>query len=439
MDHAKSTDAAVQAQLDRLWALGPGADVLGLDRITRLLDRLGNPQSQLPPVFHVAGTNGKGSTCAFMRAALEGDGKRVHVFTSPHLVRFNERIRLAGTLISDGDLADILAEVLDRGGDIGASFFEVTTAAAFLAFSRVRADACVSEVGLGGRLDATNVLADPAACAIAQLGIDHQAFLGDTIGQIAREKAGIARKGRPLVTLSYVPEASEAVAAVAEEKDADLRVAGRDWRYEAGASSLHLFDHAGEITLPRPLLAGDHQSANLALAAATLRAQDRVTVSDKALMGAALTATWPARMQRLGPGPLTALVRSPCEIWLDGGHNAAAGDAVSAAIRERAAGRPVHLVCGMLANKDVAGLLGPFSGLARSLTAIPVPGHGHHAPDSLCQKARELGIGDVWSAPGPEAALRQLAGRISRSSVILILGSLYLAGEVLAMNGEYPD
>ena len=439
MDHAKSTDAAVQAQLDRLWALGPGADVLGLDRITRLLDRLGNPQSALPPVFHVAGTNGKGSTCAFLRAALEGDGKRVHVFTSPHLVRFNERIRLAGTLISDDALADVLAEVLDRGGDIGASFFEVTTAAAFLAFSRVSADACVIEVGLGGRLDATNVIADPAACAIAQLGIDHQAFLGDAIGQIAREKAGIARKGRPLVTLAYASEASDAVAKMANERDADLRIAGRDWRYEAVTNGLHVSDRAGAITLPRPLLAGDHQLANLALAAATLRAQDRVPVSDKALMGAALTALWPARMQRLGSGPLTVLVRSTAEIWLDGGHNAAAGDAVSAAIRDRAAGRPIHLMCGMLANKDVAGLLGPFAGFARSLTAIPVPGHDHHAPDSLCRKARELGIADGWIAPDPAAALRQLSGRISPNSMILILGSLYLAGEVLAMNGEYPD
>src|SRR6476619_8120335 len=204
-DHARSDDAAVQAQLDRFAQLSPGRDILGLERITALLALLGNPHHRLPPVFHVAGTNGKGSTCAFLRATLEAAGKTVHVYTSPHLVRFNERIRLAGQLIEDSALSPLLAEVLDAADahDIGPSFFEATTAAAFFAFSRTPADACVIEVGLGGRLDATNVIADPAATGIAQLGIDHQAFLGDTILQIAREKAGIAKPGRPLVVLDY--------------------------------------------------------------------------------------------------------------------------------------------------------------------------------------------------------------------------------------------
>lgn len=202
-DHAISTDPAVQAQLDRLWALSPGADVLGLERITRLLDRLGNPQDALPPVFHVAGTNGKGSTCAFLRAAIEAAGHDVHVFSSPHLVRFNERIRIAGKLIDDASLADLLAEVLDHADGIGASFFEITTAAAFLAFARAPAAATIVEVGLGGRLDATNVIRRPAVTGIAALGMDHEAFLGNHLVDIAGEKAGIAKAGVPLVTMNY--------------------------------------------------------------------------------------------------------------------------------------------------------------------------------------------------------------------------------------------
>jgi dihydrofolate synthase/folylpolyglutamate synthase len=213
-DGATSTDPAVQAQLDRLFAHGPGADVLGLDRITRLLARLGDPHLALPPVFHVAGTNGKGSTCAFLRAMLEAAGHRVHVYTSPHLVRFNERIRIAGKLIDDAALAPLLAEVLDAGEDIGASFFEATTAAAFLAFARTPADACVIEVGLGGRLDATNVIPAPLVCGIAGLGLDHQAFLGDRLEQIAGEKAGIAKPGVRLLTMAY-PDGIDAVIAAA--------------------------------------------------------------------------------------------------------------------------------------------------------------------------------------------------------------------------------
>ncbi|GGP00588.1 bifunctional folylpolyglutamate synthase/dihydrofolate synthase [Stakelama pacifica] len=438
-DHAISDHPAVQQQLDRLMALGPGADILGLDRITRLLDRLGNPHDALPPVFHVAGTNGKGSTCAFLRAALEADGKRVHVFTSPHLVRFNERIRIAGSLISDDALAALLGEVLDRGGDIGASFFEVTAAAAFLAFSREPADACVIEVGLGGRLDATNMVADPAACAIAQLGLDHQAFLGDTIGAIAAEKAGIARAGRPLVTLSYPAEAAQAVARIAEERGADLRARQRDWDLERTETGITLTDPLGSISLAAPILPGAHQAFNLALAIATIRAQDRVSVSDKALLAAPIAATWPARMQRLLPGPLTDLLGDGCELWLDGGHNPAAGEAISTAIAERAAGRPVHLVCGMLSNKDMAGLLAPFASFTESLTAIPVPGHAHHAPETLADAARTLGIAETRTAADPASALSAIRRSGVESGVILILGSLYLAGEVLAANGEFPD
>ncbi|MCR5872103.1 hypothetical protein LRS12_16135 [Sphingomonas sp. J344] len=252
MDHATSSHPAVQRQLDRLWALGPGADVLGLSRITALLDRIGNPHLNLPPVLHVAGTNGKGSTCAFLRAAVEAAGLAAHVYSSPHLVRFNERIRLGGKLIDDATLAALLEQVLDAGGDIGASFFEVTTAAAFLAFARTPADACIIEVGLGGRLDATNVISAPAACAIAQLGIDHQAFLGDTAEAIAGEKAGIAKPGVPLVTMAYGDSVSARIAQVAAAANAPVHARGTAWDFTVTPDRLLYRDAQGEVEAPLP-------------------------------------------------------------------------------------------------------------------------------------------------------------------------------------------
>jgi dihydrofolate synthase / folylpolyglutamate synthase len=441
-DHATSTDAAVQRQLDRLWALGPGADILGLDRITRLLARVGDPHLRLPPVLHVAGTNGKGSTCAFLRAAIEAAGLTAHVYSSPHLVRFNERIRLGGTLIDDDTLAALLEEVLDAGGDIGASFFEVTTAAAFLAFARTPADACIVEVGLGGRLDATNVIPAPVACAIAQLGIDHQAFLGDTAEVIAGEKAGIAKPGIPLVTMAYDPSVAERIAQVADAAGAPVHARGEAWDFEVAGDRLHYRDAEGTVETPLPILAGPHQPANLALAVATLRHQRRLTIPLQALTGAATSARWPARMQRLSPGPLLDLLPPASQIWLDGGHNEAAAQSVSIALAQVAEGRDVHLVLGMLANKDAAGLLAPFAPLARSLTAIPVPGHAHHAPADLAAAAHALGVPVTDTATDTETALRHLAARVTTGGprpLILILGSLYLAGEVLRANDELPD
>jgi dihydrofolate synthase/folylpolyglutamate synthase len=440
-DHATSADPAVQMQLDRLMALGPGADVLGLDRITRLLARVGDPQLRLPPVIHVAGTNGKGSTCAFLRAALEAAGKTAHVYTSPHLVRFNERIRVAGRLIDNAELAALLAEVLDAGADIGASFFEVTTAVAFLAFARTPADACIIEVGLGGRLDATNVIPAPAATAIAQLGIDHQAFLGDTAEAIAREKAGIAKPGVPLVTMAYSPTVADAVSAVAEAVGAPLFPCGRDWSFTVEGGLLHYSDARGGISTPLPALAGPHQPTNLALAIATLRHQDVLPVPDAAYAAAARDARWPARMQQLGDGPLLRLLPAGTELWLDGGHNPAAADAIAETIERAALGRPVHLVFGMLANKDVVGLLAPFAPFTASLTAVPVPGHADHSPAELAEAANRLGIPDTATAPEVPAALRTLAARLQggEPAVVLVLGSLYLAGTVLEANGELPD
>ncbi|WP_375382210.1 bifunctional folylpolyglutamate synthase/dihydrofolate synthase [uncultured Sphingomonas sp.] len=438
-DFARSDDPGVQAQLDRLGRLSPGVDILGLDRITLLLARLGDPHRAMPPVFHVAGTNGKGSTCAFLRTALEAAGHRVHVYTSPHLVRFNERIRLAGRLIGDEALTALLAEVLDHAGGLGASFFEVTTAAAFLAFARTPADACVVEVGLGGRLDATNVVA-PVVCGIAQLGIDHQAFLGDTAEAIAGEKAGIAKPGVPLVTMRYTPFVADRVAAVASEAGAPVLALDTAWRFRVDVA-LHVEDAAGLVTLPLPSLAGPHQPGNLALAAAMLRAQDRIDVPDAALASAATDTRWPARMQRLGTGPLVDRLPSGCELWLDGGHNAAAADAVAASIGSLPDGRPIHLVLGMLANKDAHALLTPLAALAASLTAVPIDGHEHHAPAELATLARSLGIPVTGVATDVPAAFDILAsGPVTAvRSRVLVLGSLYLAGEVLRLNDEYPD
>ncbi|UYY78159.1 bifunctional folylpolyglutamate synthase/dihydrofolate synthase [Sphingomonas sp. R1] len=436
-DFARSTDPAVQAQLDRLTLLSPGADILGLGRITRLLARVGDPHLRLPPVLHVAGTNGKGSTCAFLRAALEAAGLRVHVYSSPHLVRFNERIRLAGTLIDDAVLAPLLAEVLDAGGDIGASFFEVTTAAAFLAFARTPADACVIEVGLGGRLDATNVVLAPIATGIAQLGIDHQAFLGDTLPQIAREKAGIAKPGVPMVTMRYEPD----IAAVIEATGAPVFAQGTAWDYAVAGDHLTYRDAQGTVETPLPALSGPHQPGNLALAIAMLRHQTVLALPDAALASAATRARWPARMQPLGQGALTALLPPESAVWLDGGHNAAAGVAIAGTVASIAADRPCHLVLGMLANKDPEGLLAELAPRLASAVMVPIPGHAHHAPDDLAARVRALGVPAVSTAEDVPAALRALAGQLPGQppAAVLILGSLYLAGVVLAANGELPD
>lgn len=435
-DHATSSHPAVQRQLDRLWALGPGADVLGLSRITALLDRIGNPHLRLPPVLHVAGTNGKGSTCAFLRAAVEAAGLTAHVYSSPHLVRFNERIRIAGKLIDDCTLATLLEQVLDAGGDIGASFFEVTTAAAFLAFARTPADACIIEVGLGGRLDATNVIPTPAACAIAQLGIDHQAFLGDTAEAIAGEKAGIAKPGVPLVTMSYGDSVTARIAQVAAAANAPVHARGTAWDFTVTPDRLIYRDAQGEVATPLPTLAGPHQPANLALAIATLRHQRALTIPDSAFAAAATAARWPARMQRLTPGPLHTRLPAGAEIWLDGGHNEAAAQSVSATLAQVANGRPAHLILGMLSNKDATGLLAPFAPLAASFTAVPVPGHAHHDPADLAATARALGIPSAATAPDVPTALANIH---AEAPLVLILGSLYLAGEVLRENDELPD
>ena len=437
-DFAVSSDPAVQRQLDRLATLSPGADILGLERITLLLERVGNPHRRLPPVFHVAGTNGKGSTCAFLRAAIEASGRKVHVYTSPHLVRFNERIRIAGALIEDALLASLLEEVLDIAEGISPSFFEVTTAAAFLAFARTPADACIIEVGLGGRLDATNVLEKPLICGVAQLGLDHQQFLGDRIEQVAAEKAGIAKPGVPLVTQHYPASQENEIGRVVRAVGAQWLVKGGAWDASAYRGKLHYRDAAGELELPLPRLPGAHQTANASLAVAMLRHQDAIDIPAASLRAAMGWAEWPARLQRLTTGPLPALLPPDSELWLDGGHNPAAGRAIADFFRNRLApGRPFHLILGMLANKDLRGFLEPFAGSDAHVHAVPVEGHEHHGAAAVIAAAESLGLTST-DAHGPSEALVAIAAETPQAPLVLIGGSLYLAGTVLAANGTPP-
>jgi dihydrofolate synthase/folylpolyglutamate synthase len=439
-DHATSDDPLVQQQLDRLAGLRPAGDVLGLERISALLRRLGNPERALPPVFHVAGTNGKGSTCAFLRAAIEASGLTAHVYTSPHLVRFNERIRVAGALIGDEALAGLLAEVLDAGTDINPTFFEATTAAAFLAFARTPADACIVEVGLGGRLDATNVIPEPAVCGIAQLGLDHQAFLGDHLEDIAAEKAGIAKNGVPLVTQHYPDRLANRVGEAAAAAGALWLPRGRSWEAAVYRQRLHYRDESGRLDLPLPRLPGAHQAMNAGLAVGMLRHQQRVEVRESALRAAMGWADWPARLQRLGDGPLLALLPRGTELWLDGGHNPAAARAVADFFRGHVpSDRAFHVVCGLLANKDVAGVMKPLTNRALTLHAVPVPGHDHHSPDALVEAARSAGIKGVAAADVANALgwIGRHADR-NRPPIVLVMGSLYLAGDVLRRNEQPP-
>ncbi|WP_298198883.1 folylpolyglutamate synthase/dihydrofolate synthase family protein [Novosphingobium sp.] len=435
-DFATSDHPGVQTQLNRLAALSLPQGRYGLDTIEAICARLGHPERHLPPVFHVAGTNGKGSTCAFLRAMLEAQGFTVHSATKPHLVRYNERIRIAGRLIDDDALAALLAEVLDASEDLGPSFFEVTTAALFLAFSRHPADACVIEVGLGGRLDATNVIPAPVVCGVASLGLDHEAFLlrpeagtpDEPIARIAFEKASIAKPGVPLVTQTYPGGANASVIATAARHGAPLLMRGRDWGFEPGADGFILHDAGETLTLPLPTLPGSHQIDNAALAVMMLRHQTALSVSAAAMAQGIRAARWPARLQRLGDGPLTALVPGR-QVWLDGGHNPDAGLAIA---RHFAGGLPIHLIIGMLANKDPAALIAPLDPLLASLSVVPAPGHEAHRPEDFAPHTAQT----VRPCADVAAALAALP---DDGRDILIAGSLYLAGEVLRRNREFPD
>ncbi len=407
---------------------------LSLDRIERLLKRMASPHLKLPPVFHVAGTNGKGSTCAFLRAGLEAAGHRVHVFTSPHLVRVNERIRLAGTLVSDEEFAEAIAETLRFNAGQPISFFEVLTAAAFLLFAATPADAVVLEVGLGGRLDSTNVIPKPAVTGIAQLALDHVAILGPTLRHIAGEKAGIARRGVPLVTQKYPAAIASAVAEVAVPRGAKLMPRGEAWDAAVYESQLAFrrFGDEEPLKLPLPKLPGAHQIDNAALAVAMLRAQDELAVPDAALRGAMGWAQWPGRLQRLAAGPLAAALPAGSELMVDGGHNPAAGKALAQFAAGATPVLPLHLVVGMLPTKDHGGFLRAFPRGTR-MTMVPVDGHESVGPSDLASVANGLGM-VADEAPGLMAAL----GAVPAPSRVLVTGSLHLAGEALKLSGTVP-
>jgi dihydrofolate synthase/folylpolyglutamate synthase len=414
-----------EAIVERLHALHPKLIDLSLGRMQRALDALGNPERKLPPVVHVAGTNGKGSTCAFVRAITEAAGMRAHVFTSPHLVHFHERVRLAGTLVSDADLVAALEETEAVNGGEPITVFEITTAAALLLFSRVPADVMVLEVGLGGRFDATNVVERPVATAIASVSMDHMEFLGDTLGAIAGEKAGIIKPGVPCATGLHAPEARAVIERVAAENAAPLLMRGRDWRCDVVQGGLVYADARGSIDLPPTGLPGPHQAENAGIAITALRAWNPDWLTDAAIARGVATAEWPARLQRL-TGALAAMLPGGFELWLDGGHNAGAGMALAAHFSQWR-DRPLHLVVGMKKGKASEDFLRPLIPFATTLTAVAEPGQ-HLA----------MSVEDIVAASGGMAragpTVAEALGRIALEDApgrVLVCGSLYLAGEVL--------
>ena len=421
------------AVLERLTGLHPKLIDLSLGRTEDILARLGDPQNRLPPVIHVAGTNGKGSTVAFMRAIAEAAGLRVHAYTSPHLVRFHERIVLNGVPVAEDALLALLEECEAANAGRPITFFEITTAAAFLAFSRVPADLVLLETGLGGRFDSTNVLARPAATAITPVSMDHMQFLGDTIGEIAFEKAGILKPGVPCVVGPQAAEALEVIRRRADEIGAPLKLHGVDWEMRRSPEGAVYSDGAGETPLPLPALPGAHQLVNAGTAVAALRAWRPSGFDTRALAAGLREVRWPGRLQRLATGPLAGSLPDGWELWLDGGHNPGAGAVLADVVRDWRATGAVALVCAMQENKDIDGFLAPFAGLVDGLVAIDLPGQttGHPA-DAIAAAGRRVGLavetaGSVEAAVA--AAVRGAGGRV------LICGSLYLAGDVLAGNG----
>ena len=424
----------------RLSQLHPKRIDLSLERMHRLLDRLDHPERKLPPVIHVAGTNGKGSTVAYLRAILETAGLKVHAYTSPYLLRINECFRLGGTLVGDDELYGALehCERVNAGAPI--TFFEAKTAAAFCLFAQHAADMLILEVGLGGRLDSTNVIDNPLACAIAPIGMDHTEYLGETLTAIAGEKAAIIKRGVPVITAEQAPEAMCVIEQQARRQRAPLHAAGQEWHVGVERGRLVYQDDRGLMDLAAPKLFGRHQFDNAGLAIATLRAIDAIRIPHAAFEGI-VNAEWPARMQRLSSGRLTQFGPRGSEIWLDGGHNADGGRVVAAALGdlEERVSRPLVVIVGMMATKDAGAFLANFAGLTRHIIAVPIPDQDNAMqPDRLADAARSLGM-RVEIAGSTEAALRRLAGLAYEVPPrILITGSLYLAGPVLALNGTPP-
>jgi dihydrofolate synthase/folylpolyglutamate synthase len=435
----------IDSIVTRLLTLHPKRIDLTLERMWRILEALGQPQRRLPPVIHVGGTNGKGSTVAFLRAILEAAGMRVHVYTSPHLVRFNERFRLGavggGRLASDDELGDALAECERVNAGAPITVFEITTAAGLLLFARHPADILLLEVGLGGRLDATNVVERPLATVVAPVSLDHAEFLGDTVGKIAAEKAGIFKRDVPAIVAAQPREALAVIERQAARAGAPIRIAGEDWTATEERGRLVYQDDAGLLDLPAPKLYGRHQFENAGLAIAALRAVDTLELAPAAFEGVA-KAEWPARMQRLSGGKLAALVPPGGELWLDGGHNPDGGRVIASALGdlEERVSRPLVLIVGMLANKDSSGFLKNFTGLVRRIVTVPIPQQENTlSAVALADVARAIGL-PAQASPDIETALAAIASfDLDQHPRILITGSLYLAGAALALNGTPPE
>jgi len=440
-----STKSPLDAVIGRLSVLHRKRIDLGLERMHRLLERLGHPERKLPPVIHVAGTNGKGSTVAYLRATLEAAGLRVHAYTSPYLVRINECFRLGriggGVLVSDDELRAALEEVDRVNAGEPATLFELKTAAAFLLFAQNPADAVLLEVGLGGRLDSTNVVDAPAACVITPVSMDHMDFLGDTLASIATEKAAIIKRGVPVVCAEQAEEAMAVIEAEAKRMRAPLLAANESWHVNIERGRLVYSDDRGLMDLAAPRLFGRHQFDNAGLAIATLRAIPTFKINQAAFEAGIVGAEWPARMQRITSGELLSWGPQGSEIWLDGGHNAEGGRVAAAALGdlEERVSRPLVVIAGMMANKDARAFLANFAGLTRHIIAVPIPDTENAMPaDRLADAVRSLGM-RVEIAPGIETALRALS-RLAYEVPprILITGSLYLAGHVLGLNGTPP-
>lgn len=443
---AKQPSPSYDDILGRLASLHPKRIDLTLDRMWRILERLDHPEKKIPPVIHVAGTNGKGSTVAFLRAILEAAGLRVHVYTSPHLVRFNERFRLGqvggGVLVTDDQLRGALDHCERVNGGEPITIFEIETAAAFCLFAEHPADVVLLEVGLGGRLDATNVIDAPLASVITPIGMDHIEFLGDTLIKIATEKAGIIKKGVPVIFAEQALEATAVIEQAAKRARAPLHAATQDWHVNVERGRLVYSDDHGLLDLSAPKLFGRHQFDNAGLAIATLRAIGSLKIEPAAFEQGIARAQWPARMQRLTSGKLVEAAPPDSEIWLDGGHNPDGGRVVADALGdlEERVSRPLVVIAGMMGNKDAGGFLANFAGQTRHIVAVKIPDQDNAMPpDVLAGAARHLGM-RVETAASVEAALRALAKlAYEEPPRILITGSLYLAGHVLAENGTLPQ
>jgi len=417
------------AILARMLALHPKIIDLTLDRMWRLLARLGHPERDLPPVIHIAGTNGKGSTLAMIRAGLEAAGQTCHAYTSPHLARFHERIRVAGTLIPEDHLSAVLDECYAVNGGEPITYFEITTCAALLAFARTPADYTLLEVGLGGRLDATNVVDQPLLTVITPVSLDHQQYLGDTVALIAGEKAGILKRGVPGIIARQHDDGLAVIEARAARLGAPLQVHGQHWHVTREAGRLIFTDETGLLDLPQPNLPGPHQYDNAGTAIAALR---HLGLGPDICEAAITRAHWPARMQRLKTGPLVDLA-GPAQLWLDGGHNPAAGEALA----ETLSGMPrieTHLICGMLNTKDIAGFLRPLAAQAAHLYAVEIEGEVNTLPAETTRAAALAAGLPATTASSPAAAIRAITTR-NPNARILICGSLYLAGRILRENG----